>query len=281
MIANDDILGAAVAALLLKDAWTTPSCCLGPHISQNRFAWCVTFQPGAERVRAGRAGQTAGPGESLDQAAPRLLTASFRTSGPYLLRIAGRWRGSGDRRSLQLRLRAGRSRPASVFRRSSPRPRQGLWAHSHRPWTTWTSVAFFRLGRPMRVPGSRLWADFNTWDGRRHPIAACATRPGVWDCSCRGWDRSGALQDSRVVGRDGSMLQKADPMARQTEAPPATASRRWARAPELSSGMMPTGWRSARRRHAVRCADLGLRGPCRILDEARGGRRSCARLARP
>uniref|UniRef100_UPI00248D8D42 1,4-alpha-glucan branching protein GlgB n=1 Tax=Thalassobaculum salexigens TaxID=455360 RepID=UPI00248D8D42 len=34
----------------------------------------------------------------------------------------------------------------------------------------------------------------------------------------------GARYKFEIVGRDGSMLQKADPMARQTEAPPATAS---------------------------------------------------------
>jgi len=65
--------------------------------------------------------------------------------------------------------------------------------------------------------------DFNNWDGRRHPMRL---RPeaGVWEIFIPRL-APGARYKFEIVARDGAYLPlKADPLARQTEHPPATAS---------------------------------------------------------
>ncbi|MGB3290598.1 MAG: 1,4-alpha-glucan branching protein GlgB [Burkholderiaceae bacterium] len=64
---------------------------------------------------------------------------------------------------------------------------------------------------------------FNDWDGRRHPMRL---RPecGVWELFIPGVG-AGALYKFELLGAGGELLAlKADPLARQTELPPATAS---------------------------------------------------------
>jgi 1,4-alpha-glucan branching enzyme len=85
------------------------------------------------------------------------------------------------------------------------------------------------------VPGVRfaVWApnakrvsvvgDFNLWDGRRHPMRLRHSA-GVWELFI---PRLGAGERYKyeIVGPDGTVLpQRADPLARATERPPATAS---------------------------------------------------------
>ncbi len=67
--------------------------------------------------------------------------------------------------------------------------------------------------------------DFNQWDGRRHPMRL-RHGAGVWELFVPAG--LGAGPGSRykfeLVGADGPLLVKADPVARCTEPPPATAS---------------------------------------------------------
>jgi len=85
------------------------------------------------------------------------------------------------------------------------------------------------------VPGVRfaVWApnaqrvsvvgDFNSWDGRRHPMRL-RHGAGVWEIFIPRLG-PGERYKFELVGADGTLLPlKADPLARQTEAPPATAS---------------------------------------------------------
>ncbi len=85
------------------------------------------------------------------------------------------------------------------------------------------------------VPGVRfaVWApnasrvavvgDFNTWDARRHPMRMRAPA-GVWELFVPRVS-PGQRYKYDILGAGGVRLpQKADPIARQTEAPPATAS---------------------------------------------------------
>ncbi|MFL9879945.1 1,4-alpha-glucan branching protein GlgB [Herbaspirillum rhizosphaerae] len=66
--------------------------------------------------------------------------------------------------------------------------------------------------------------DFNQWDGRRHPMRLRQSA-GVWELFIPRL-RDGTLYKYEIVGPDGTVLPaKADPLARATEAPPATASR--------------------------------------------------------
>ena len=99
--------------------------------------------------------------------------------------------------------------------------------------------AFNRLGaHPMSIDGVvgtgfAVWApnaeavsvvgDFNDWDGRRH---AMRKHPGagVWDLFIPDM-AAGSAYKFEIKGLDGALLPlKADPMARQAELPPATAS---------------------------------------------------------
>ncbi|MCP1171441.1 1,4-alpha-glucan branching protein GlgB [Ralstonia chuxiongensis] len=67
--------------------------------------------------------------------------------------------------------------------------------------------------------------DFNQWDGRRHPMRL-RHQAGVWELflpSGLGVG-PGARYKFELIGADGHLMVKADPAARQTEPPPATAS---------------------------------------------------------
>jgi 1,4-alpha-glucan branching enzyme len=63
---------------------------------------------------------------------------------------------------------------------------------------------------------------FNTWDGRRHPMRlrhGC----GVWEIFIPRLG-AGELYKYEILGSDGRLTERADPLARAAEAPPATAS---------------------------------------------------------
>lgn len=64
--------------------------------------------------------------------------------------------------------------------------------------------------------------DFNSWDGRRLPMRL-RHGAGVWELFVPGVG-PGARYKYEVLGCDGIVRQKADPLARATEEPPATAS---------------------------------------------------------
>ncbi|PLZ00602.1 1,4-alpha-glucan branching enzyme [Burkholderia sp. WAC0059] len=68
--------------------------------------------------------------------------------------------------------------------------------------------------------------DFNGWDGRRHAMRL-RHQAGVWEIFIpQGFGaQAGERYKYEIVSRDGIVLpHRADPVARQTEAPPATAS---------------------------------------------------------
>ncbi|MEE6296661.1 1,4-alpha-glucan branching protein GlgB [Georgenia sp. MJ278] len=71
--------------------------------------------------------------------------------------------------------------------------------------------------RAVRVKG-----DFNSWDGRNAAMRSLGST-GVWEIFIPG-ATAGARYKFEIGYRDGSWHEKADPMARQTEVPPATAS---------------------------------------------------------
>jgi 1,4-alpha-glucan branching enzyme len=65
--------------------------------------------------------------------------------------------------------------------------------------------------------------DFNAWDGRRHPMRL-RHGAGIWELFVPRL-RPGERYKYEIVGAAGNLLPlKADPLARQTEMPPATAS---------------------------------------------------------
>ncbi|MEG1040504.1 MAG: 1,4-alpha-glucan branching protein GlgB [Pseudomonas sp.] len=65
--------------------------------------------------------------------------------------------------------------------------------------------------------------DFNNWDGRRHPMRL-RHASGVWELFVPRL-QAGEAYKYEVLGRDGILPLKADPLARATELPPSTASK--------------------------------------------------------
>jgi 1,4-alpha-glucan branching enzyme len=68
----------------------------------------------------------------------------------------------------------------------------------------------------------RVVGDFNHWQGVPHTMR-CLGSSGVWELFVPGV-RGGQRYKFEILARDGSWRQKADPLAKGTEHPPATAS---------------------------------------------------------
>jgi 1,4-alpha-glucan branching enzyme len=70
--------------------------------------------------------------------------------------------------------------------------------------------------------GVRVVGDFNHWDGRAHPMRALGSS-GVWELFIPGIG-DGTIYKYEILGADGVLRQKADPLAFATEHPPRTGS---------------------------------------------------------
>ncbi|GLW24553.1 1,4-alpha-glucan branching enzyme GlgB [Microbispora amethystogenes] len=70
--------------------------------------------------------------------------------------------------------------------------------------------------------GVRVIGDFNHWNGGAHPMRSLGGT-GVWELFVPEIGE-GARYKFQILGLDGVWREKADPMARRTEIPPATAS---------------------------------------------------------
>ncbi|WP_370154433.1 1,4-alpha-glucan branching protein GlgB [Streptacidiphilus sp. EB129] len=70
--------------------------------------------------------------------------------------------------------------------------------------------------------GVRVIGDFNGWNGLAHPMRSLGAS-GVWELFIPAVG-DGTVYKYEIATRDGRTLQKADPLARATEQPPATAS---------------------------------------------------------
>jgi len=70
--------------------------------------------------------------------------------------------------------------------------------------------------------GVRIKGDFNSWDGREHPMRQLGTS-GIWELFVPDVG-SGTKYKFLILGADGQWREKADPMAFHTETPPATSS---------------------------------------------------------
>jgi 1,4-alpha-glucan branching enzyme len=101
----------------------------------------------------------------------------------------------------------------------------------HRDLATCLGARLMEVGG---VPGVRfaVWApnaqrvsvvgDFNLWDGRRHPMRL-RPQAGVWELFIPRLE-PGTIYKYEILGSQGILPLKADPVARQIEMPPATAS---------------------------------------------------------
>ncbi|KHK90895.1 1,4-alpha-glucan branching protein GlgB [Novosphingobium malaysiense] len=193
-----------------------PFAFLGPHKVGDETV-VRTFQPGAEGVdllmRDGR------KIAAMEEYGGGLFIASLPEDTGYALRI--RWPGSehetedpysfgailGD---LDLYL-FGEGRHWDLARNFGAHPRviDGVEGVAFSVWAP--------NARRVSVVG-----DFNSWDGRRHPMRRLHGA-GVWELFVPRLG-PGTRYKYEVAGADGSVIQKADPLARQTEPPPATGS---------------------------------------------------------
>ena len=98
----------------------------------------------------------------------------------------------------------------------------GSRVHHYRAATGDVSGAAFAVWAPG-ARGVRLEGDFNSWDGREHPMRQLG-QSGVWELFVPGVG-SGTGYKYVVLGADGQWREKADPMAAWAEVPPATSSR--------------------------------------------------------
>ena len=70
--------------------------------------------------------------------------------------------------------------------------------------------------------GVTVTGDFNGWDGRRHPLRTMGAS-GMWEAFVPD-ARVGDRYKLAIHGADGAVTLRADPLAREAEVPPATAS---------------------------------------------------------
>jgi len=98
----------------------------------------------------------------------------------------------------------------------------GARVHHYRSSTGDVSGTSFAVWAPG-ARGVRLEGDFNSWDGREHPMRQLG-QSGVWELFMPAVG-AGACYKYVILGADGVWREKADPMAYWAEVPPATSSR--------------------------------------------------------
>jgi 1,4-alpha-glucan branching enzyme len=191
-----------------------PFSVLGPRKHKNR-RWIVTFQPDAVEVLA-RVGSkdtaldrvsgdifaAAVPGKAYKLVmryadGAEIVTEDPYAFGPVLTDFDQYLMGEGTHRQLW----------------------RALGAHV----TTHEKVqgTHFAVWAPNAKRVS-LVGDFNMWDGRRHPMRSVGVS-GVWEIFMPGLGE-GALYKYEVLGADGSLVLKADPVGFGSQHPPDKAS---------------------------------------------------------
>jgi 1,4-alpha-glucan branching enzyme len=115
----------------------------------------------------------------------------------------------------------------------------GARVHHYQSPTGDVSGTSFAVWAPG-ARGVRLEGEFNSWDGREHPMRQLG-ESGVWELFMPGVG-SGARYKYVILGADGAWREKADPMAFWAEVPPATSSRVF----ESSHRWSDEDWMSAR-----------------------------------
>jgi 1,4-alpha-glucan branching enzyme len=217
MIHYDDNLARA-AAEAMEGRMTDPFGLLGVHDGPGGKL-VRSFQPGAESVELLARDDRRLLGR-LDHFEGGLWVGALGEDVPYLLRVA--WPGGGVHETedpysfgfvlgdLDLHLFSeGRHWNLAAALGAQPRELDGA---SGVAFSVWAPNA-----RRVSVVGN-----FNAWDGRRHPMRL-RHEAGVWELFVPRLG-PGEAYKFEIVGADGSLLAKADPLARATETPPATAS---------------------------------------------------------
>jgi len=206
---------------LLAGRLADPFALLGPHETPHGRVVRV-FAPGAlaVHVASARAGAEADFATLPLAAAPGYFAGRIDIAGAYRVRIA--WpdaeQETADAYAFGPLLDA---RDLALLREARhPHFADALGAHAE----TRDGVAGVRFAvwapNALRVA---IVGDFNAWDGRRHPMRL-RHEAGVWELFVPDVAPGGRYK-YELLARDATLLPlKADPVARATELPPATAS---------------------------------------------------------
>ncbi|HZQ00693.1 MAG TPA: 1,4-alpha-glucan branching protein GlgB [Reyranella sp.] len=219
VIAPSTLLAAGDVEALLGARHGDPFGVLGPHDGPNGRIVRV-FLPNAHAVEVLRRGDHALVGR-LERVAPDgLFEGPVDDTAPYLLRIS--WPGAVQETEdpysfgpvlgeLDLHLfNEGRHFEMAAAFGANVMTFEGVRGTAFSVWAP--------NARRVSVVG-----DFNTWDPRRHPMRL-RYPAGVWELFVPRVG-PGARYKFDILGANGMPLpQKADPVAKQTEPPPATAS---------------------------------------------------------
>ncbi|MGH8802707.1 MAG: 1,4-alpha-glucan branching enzyme, partial [Casimicrobiaceae bacterium] len=114
------------------------------------------------------------------------------------------------------------------------------------------AAATFRVWAPNAARVSVI-GEWNGWKGDANPLVARTDQTGIWEGDVSGVAR-GQSYKYRIVTRDGRALDKADPFAFCTEAPPATASRAWT----LDYAWGDAAWMASRRQRNALDAPMSI-----------------------
>ena len=213
-IDRPDFLTQDVLIALNGGGHASPHEVLGPHKSGNK-RWITTFQPAAVEVIATVAGKdtplpriagdvfaapVAGKTYTLTMRYPDGGTFTTRDPfafDPVLTDVDEYLIGEGTHKELW------RVLGAHVMKH------QGVQGTHFAVWAP----------NAQRVS---VIGDFNTWDGRRHPLRPVG-QTGVWEVFIPQVG-DGALYKYQVIGADGQVRDKADPMGFGSQHPPEQAS---------------------------------------------------------
>ena len=212
--ARPDFLDEGAVHALNEGRHGSPFDVLGPHKVKNR-RWITTFQPGATEVLA-RVGKTDTP---LDRIAGDVFAAPV----------------PGKDYQLVLRYAGGAEvvtpDPYSFGQVLTDFDQYLMGEGTHKE--LWRALgAHVREHEGVRGTHFAVWApnanrvslvgDFNFWDGRRHVMRRVGST-GVWEIFMPGVGE-GALYKYEVLGADGSVVLKADPVGFGSQHPPEKAS---------------------------------------------------------
>jgi 1,4-alpha-glucan branching enzyme len=199
-------------AALLNGTHGDPFAALGPHGGS-----VTVLAPGARGVKL-LAGADQSPLATMQPAGDGLFTAALPEGKPYLLQID--WGGT-----TQLT-----EDPYAFGPLLSDYDLFLLGEGRHRDMASCLGA---QVMEAEGIAGVRfaLWAPnaqrvsvvgpFNNWDGRRHPMRR--RQAGIWEIFIPRLN-AGEIYQYEILGPNGVLPLKADPMARQIEAPPATGS---------------------------------------------------------
>lgn len=215
-----------------------PFAFLGVHEQEGRW-WVRAWQPGALEVELlGSDGQSLG---FLREQVPGLFVGELSQRQPYRLRI--NW-NTGVQETEDPYACGPQLGELDIHLFAEGRHRQLGRCFGAQSWQV-DGVAGVRF--VVWAPNARrvsVVGNFNSWDGRRHPMRL-HPGAGVWELFIPRLE-PGEVYKYEILGADGLLPLKADPVALMTEQPPATGS---VIAPRLDFQWQDEEWLAARAAH--------------------------------